>query len=68
MGLSSGRVFAAVVKPRRGDVRVVEPFLDLRDIGLVRERVCGRRGAQRMHAQPVDFGADARLQAVFGDV
>jgi len=35
------------------------------DIGLVQQRVCGRRGAQRMHAQPVDFGADARLQAVF---
>ena len=64
-GTVLGSRLAPVVKPRRRDVRVAEPFLDLGDIGLVRQRVSGRRGAQRMHAQPVDFGADARLQAVF---
>jgi hypothetical protein len=56
---------APVVKPRRGDVRMAEPFLDLGDVGFVRERVGGGGGAQRMHAEAVDFGADAPLQAVF---
>lgn len=43
---------------------MAEPLLNLGDIGLMRERVGSRGGAQRMHAQPIDFGADAGLQAV----
>ena len=34
--------FAPVVEARRGDVCVVEPFLDLGDVGLVPERLGGR--------------------------
>src|SRR5579863_10696942 len=56
---------APIIKPRGGDVRVAEPLLDLGDIGLMGERVSGRRGAQRMDAQPIHFRADAGFQAIF---
>ena len=42
-------------------------LLHFRDIAFVRERVRRRRGAQRMNAKPVNFGADARIFAVFKD-
>ena len=42
---------APVVEPRRRDVRVAKPLLDLGDIGLMRERVGGRRGAERVHTK-----------------
>lgn len=43
---------------------MAEPFLHFGDVGLVREGVgCGRR-AERMHAEPVDLGADAGREAV----
>jgi hypothetical protein len=41
--------FASVVKPRSGDVGMAEPFLDLGDVGLVREGIRGRRSAQGVH-------------------
>ena len=44
-----GPHLAPVVEPRRRDVGVAEPFLDLGDVGFMRERVGGGRGAQRMH-------------------
>ena len=56
---------APVVEARGGDVGVAKPFLHLGDVSLVRERIRGRRGAQRVHAQPVYLGADAGLKAVF---
>jgi len=46
---------------------VAQPFLDLGDVGLVRERVGGSRGAQGVHAETVHLGTDACLQAVFLD-
>ena len=39
-----------IVDSRRGDVGVAKPFLHLRDVGLVIERIGGRRRAQRMSA------------------
>jgi hypothetical protein len=39
-----------IVDAGGGDVGVAEPFLDLCDVGLVVERIGGRRGAQRMGA------------------
>jgi hypothetical protein len=46
---------------------VAEPFLDLGDICLMRKRVGGRGGTQRMHTEAVHFGADAGRAAVFQD-
>ena len=37
---------------------MTEPFLDLGDIGIVRQRIGGGCRAQRMDAKPVDLGAD----------
>jgi len=44
-----------------------KPFLNLGDIGLVRERVGGGRGAQRVHAQAVHLAVDARREPVMAD-
>lgn len=41
-----------------------EPFLHLRDIGFVRERVGSRGGPERMDAQAVHLGVDAGSKAV----
>src|SRR5216684_5584 len=57
--------FAPVVKPRRRDIGMTEPLLDLGDIGLVGVRIGCRRGAQGVNAKPVHFGADAGFEAVF---
>ena len=46
---------------------MAEPFLDLGDVGLMRERVGGGRGAQGAHAEADYFGADAGLAAVSQD-
>ena len=46
---------------------MAKPLLDLGDIGIVRERIGGGGGAQRMHTQPDDFGADAGFSPVFDD-
>ena len=43
---------------------MAEPLLNLGDIGLVGEGVGGGGSAEGMHAQAVDLGADAGLQAV----
>ena len=43
---------------------MAEPLLDLGDIGLMGEGVGGGGSAEGMHAQAVDLGADAGLQAV----
>src|ERR1700737_342320 len=59
--------FAAVVETGSGHVRVPEPFLDLGDVGLMRESVRCRRRPQRMHAQPVRFSIDSGLTPVFPD-
>jgi hypothetical protein len=47
-----GPRFAVMVNPRRGDIGVPEPFLNLRDIGLMVERIGGGRRPQRMQAAP----------------
>jgi hypothetical protein len=44
---------------------MAKPLLHLGDIGLVRERVGRRRGAQRMHTQAVNLGVDAGFPAIF---
>ena len=62
-----GLALAPVVEACRGDIGVPEPFLDLCDIGLVRQRIRCRRRPQRMHAQPVDLDIDARFPSVFRD-
>ena len=41
---------AVVVDPRRRNIRVPQPLLDLGDVGLVIERIGGDRGAERMRA------------------
>jgi len=56
---------AAVIKPRRGDICMAEPFLNLADVGFVRKSVGRRSRARRMHAQPVDFRVDAGLAPYF---
>jgi len=43
---------------------MAEPFLDLGDIGLMREGICGGSSPQRVYAQPVHFGADASFQSI----
>jgi hypothetical protein len=40
--------FAVIVDAGGGDIRGAEPFLDLGDVSLVVERVCGGRLAERM--------------------
>ena len=62
-----GLALPPVVEARRRHVGVAEPFLDLGDISFVRERVCRRRGAQRVNAQAADIAADAGLEAVFAN-
>jgi len=44
---------------------MAEPFLDLGDIRLVRERIGSGCCAQRMHPEAFYFGADAGLESVF---
>jgi hypothetical protein len=56
---------AAVIEARRRYVGMPQPVLNLGDIGLVRERVCRRRGAQRMHTEAGDLAADAGFESVF---
>jgi hypothetical protein len=43
---------------------MAEPLLYLGFIGLMRERIRGSGGAQRMDAQPVYFGADTGFKSV----
>lgn len=62
-----GSCFAPVAEPRRGDVRVVEPFLNFGNIGLMREGIGWSRRAQRVHAKAVHLAADANFEAVFHD-
>jgi hypothetical protein len=38
--------FAPVIEPRCRDIRVAKPLLDLGDVGLMREGIGRRRGAQ----------------------
>jgi hypothetical protein len=45
VGLSSGLVLRRS-EARGGDIRMPEPLLHLGDVGLMVERVGGRRGAQ----------------------
>jgi hypothetical protein len=44
------------LKPRGRYIGMAEPFLDLGDIGIVRESVAGRGGAEGMNAQAVVGG------------
>ena len=46
-----GSGLAAVVGARGGNVGVAEPFLNLGDVGLVVDSVCGRCRALRMRAE-----------------
>lgn len=46
---------------------MAEPFQDLGRFGLVRARVAGGRGAQRVHAEVVYPSPDAGLKTVFQD-
>ncbi len=41
-----------------------KPLLDLGNIGLVRQRIGGSRGPQRMDAKAVHLSADAGLQSI----
>jgi len=41
---------ALVVEPRRGNIRMPEPFLDFGNIGLMFQSIGCGRGAQRVHA------------------
>ena len=59
--------FTPIVQARGRHIGVAEPFLDLGDIEIMRERVGGGGRAQRMDAKPVDLTADAGLLAVFTD-
>lgn len=43
---------------------MTEPFLNLGNVGFMRQRVCGRRGPHRMDAQAVDLDIQARFQPV----
>ena len=43
---------------------MAEPLLHLGDIAVVGESIGRRRGAERMHAEAIDLGADAGLKAV----
>jgi hypothetical protein len=38
--------FVPVIDPRRRNISVAQPFLDLSDIGVVIERVCGGCGSR----------------------
>ena len=53
VGLSSGSTSSLIVNPRRRDVRVPQPLLDLRDIGVVRKRIRRRGRSKRVHAEAV---------------
>ena len=57
VGLSSGLRLPVIVDPGRRDIGVAEPLLDLGDIGLMVERIRGRRRAQRVGA---DLEAEER--------
>src|SRR6266851_908059 len=45
--------FAPVIKPRRRNVRMAEPLLDLGDVSLMGERVGRSGGAQRVDAEAI---------------
>ncbi len=51
---------AAVVEPRCGDVSVPEPLLNLRNVGVVVERVGSGRCSKRVQTQPVNLDAGSR--------
>jgi len=57
--------FAPIVEARRRYIGMPEPLLDLGDIGIVRQSIGSCRCAERVHAQPDDFGTNARFSAVF---
>ena len=51
-----GLALAAVIEAGCGNVRMPEPPLDLADVGLVGERVCGGRGAHRKNDPCASLG------------
>ena len=51
--------FAPVIEAGGGHVGVTDPLLDLCDVGLVRQRVRGRRRSHGVHTQPVHLDIDA---------
>ena len=53
-----------VIEPRRGHIRVSQPFLHFRDVGVVLQRVRRRRRPQRVHAKPVHLDGKARFAPV----
>jgi hypothetical protein len=59
-----GLALAPVIETRSRDIGVLEPFLDLRDIGLVGERVRRRRRPQGVHTKAIDLEINASLQPV----
>src|SRR5262249_49530100 len=59
-----GLAVAVIIDARGGNVLVPEPFLDLGDVGLVRQGVRGGRGAHGMDTQPVDLGIEAGVAAI----
>jgi hypothetical protein len=56
-----------IIDPRRRDVRVPKPLLDLRDIGVMCEGICRRGRPERVHAEAVHVDGDARDFAVVLD-
>ena len=54
----------AIIEPRRGHIRVSQPFLHFRDVGVVLQRVRRRRRPQRVHAKPVHLDGKARFAPV----
>jgi len=56
---------APVVKACRRYIGMAEPLLDLGDVGIVRQGIGSGRCAQRVNAQPDNFGTDARFSSVF---
>src|SRR6516225_2848821 len=59
-----GPAFPPVVKPRSRHIGMAEPLWDLGDVRIVRQRVGSGCRAQRVHAQPDNFAADASFGAV----
>src|ERR1019366_9703437 len=50
--------FSVIVHPRRADIGVTEPFLDLRDVGAGVQRIRGGRRARGVWTESLDRHTD----------
>ena len=53
-----------IIQPRGRNVGVSQPLLHLGNVRVMRQRIGGGRGTQRMHAETMHIGIDADHGAV----